>query len=182
MRFRVGASIALLAIAAATLALVAGSAKTGSPFAREGAEQQSRALQRHQELFGLGNREGPASYADQLAALNAFPDATISAPEIAGAQAAARNNEEHGFGHGKNKAGQWVSLGPTKSVYPASLNRHGSEYVASGRITALAISPSCYRHSCTVWVGAAGGGVWRTDRALSDEANWQNVSDGFFAS
>jgi hypothetical protein len=171
-----------VAIAGALLALVAGSATSTSPSARDGGEFQSRALQRHQELFGLANREGPASYADQLAELNAFPDATISPPEIAGAQAAHRRNEEHGFGNGKHGDGSWVSLGPTKSVYPSSLNRHGSEYVASGRITALAISPSCDRRSCTVWVGAAGGGVWRTDRALSGEVDWKNVSDGFFAS
>ena len=33
-----------------------------------------------------------------------------------------------------------------------------------------------------MWVGAAGGGVWRTNKALAGNANWVNVSDGFFKS
>src|SRR5439155_12737685 len=67
------------------------------------------------------------------------------------------------------------------AIYPAFLNRHGSQYVTSGRITALAISPTCTLNSCTLWAGAAGGGVWRTDKALGG-ANWVNVSDTFFGS
>src|SRR6267142_2062869 len=183
MPVRAGVAIALLAIAATALSLVAGSAQTSSVVRDRGEFQGGAgALQRHQELFGTSKGESPASYADELAALNAFPDATISPSEIAGAQAAHQKNEEHGTGHGKRKAGQWVSLGPTKSVYPASLNRHGSEYVTSGRITALAMSPTCDRRQCTVWVGAAGGGVWKSDKALTGDPGWQNVSDGFFTS
>src|SRR5262249_40918148 len=60
--------------------------------------------------------------------------------------------------------------------------RHGSQYITSGRITALAITPNCTTLQCTVWVAAAGGGVWRTDKALSGNGSWVNVSDGFFAS
>jgi hypothetical protein len=182
MRLRVAAAIFLLALAAAAVALLGGSGRSGAPVARDAGELQSHAVQRHQEAISSGNREGPATYADQLAELNAFPDATISAPAIEGARDAHRKNEEHGFGKGKRKNGQWESLGPTRSVYPASLNRHGSEYITSGRITALAISPTCDKHECMVWVAAAGGGVWRTDRAFKNNTKWENVSDGFFAS
>jgi len=181
LRVRVGIAIAFVAIAGGLLALVAGSLRSGSPVAHKESEFQSRAVQRHQELFG-GSRESPASYADQLAELNAFPEATISPQQIAGAQAAGRKNKDHGQGRGKHKNAAWESLGPTNSVYPSSLNRHGSEYVTSGRITALAISPDCNRHDCTVWVGAAGGGVWRSDKPFSGNQHWENVSDGFFAS
>jgi len=176
-------AIALLAIAASALSLLSGSASTSS-VARDRGEFQggSGAVLRHNETFSSPAREGPASYADQLAALDAFPQATISPSEIADARDAHKRNEEHGQGHGKRKAGEWVSLGPTRSVYPPSLNRHGSEYVTSGRITALAISPSCDRRRCTIWVGAAGGGVWRTDKGLSGDPDWKNVSDGFFTS
>src|SRR5207245_4552934 len=86
------------------------------------------------------------------------------------------------IGSGKNSTAAWVSLGPTTAIYPAFLNRHGSQYITSGRITALAISPNCTTLQCTLWVGAAGGGVWRTDKALSGNGNWVNVSDGTFAS
>jgi hypothetical protein len=180
-RSRAGAALVLVAFAATVLALVAGSSRNGSPLTRGEHEFQSYAIQRHQDLFAVPGRENPASYADQLAELNAFPDATVSPPEIATAQAAGARNRGH-EGHGKRKAGEWVSLGPTRSVYPASLNRHGSDYVTSGRITALAISPTCDKSRCTVWVGAAGGGIWRTDKALSGNPNWENVSDGSFAS
>ena len=79
-----------------------------------------------------------------------------------------RAQQGQGKGHGKHSTTSWFSLGPTNAVYPASLNRHGSEYVTSGRITALAIEPGCDKSHCTLWVGAAGGGVWRTDKALGN--------------
>src|SRR5262245_54628019 len=152
------------------------------PLARDTGEAGSRAYARHTEALGIADREGPASYADQMAELNAFPSDSISADELAGAQAAFSDIKGHGYGRRKHSTSSWYSPGPTNSVYPASLNRHGSDYTASGRITALAISPTCTKSRCTVWVGAAGGGVWRTDKALSGNPNWQNVSDGFFAS
>ena len=65
---------------------------------------------------------------------------------------------------------------PTKAVYPAFLNRHGSEYVTSGRITSLALDPDCTQQRCTLWIGAAGGGVWRTSKALAGDGGWTQVS------
>ena len=53
-------------------------------------------------------------------------------------------------------------------------------YTASGRVTALALDPGCSQSKCTVWVGAAGGGIWRTDNALSGSgASWTFLSDSF---
>lgn len=184
-RHRVAAAGALVALVAVALALVAGSVNHSTAPAR-GSEFQGLALAGHDhDLFsqqGTGDKEGPASYADQLAELNAYPDATISPAEIAGAQAADAALKAKGTGNGKNSTSSWFSLGPTSAIYPAVLNRHGSQYITSGRITALAIKPGCNTQSCTVWVGAAGGGVWRTDKALSGNGGWVNVSDGFFLS
>src|SRR5205823_641465 len=106
----------------------------------------------------------------------------ITADNLLGAQSAFSAIQGNGVGNGKNSTTSWFSLGPTKSTYPAFLNRHGSQYVASGRITALAISPNCTAQQCTVWVGSAGGGVWRTDKGLAGNGTWTNVSDGYFAS
>src|SRR5205809_951895 len=174
----------LVAFVAAVVALAGGSLRSTSPtVAARTPEQQGRAAQHREELFsakGTGDQEGPASWADQLAALNAYPDASITPDEIAAAQSA--DAALRGVGKGKNSTSSWYSLGPTNAVYPAVLNRHGSRYVTSGRITALAIKPGCGSQSCTVWVAAAGGGVWRTDKALSGNSNWVNVSDGFFGS
>jgi hypothetical protein len=77
-------------------------------------------------------------------------------------------------------AATWQLIGPSKADVPDVLTFSGTEYFASGRVTALAIDPSCSKTRCRVWVGAAGGGVWRTDNALSGSgANWTFVSDSF---
>ncbi len=180
-RLRIIAAAVLVAAVATAIALIAGSTNT-SPLARDKSEGQGPATQRHQDLLSISNKEGPATYADQMEALNAYPGDGVTAAQIAGAQAAFAHNKGHGKGHGKHSTTSWYSLGPTNSVYPASLNRHGSDYPASGRITALAIGPNCAKSHCTVWVGAAGGGIWRTDKALGNNQKWVNVSDGFFAS
>ena len=73
--------------------------------------------------------------------------------------------------------GAWLA-GPSTANFPI-LTFSGAAYTTSGRVTALAIDPVC-SNKCTVWVGAAGGGVWRTDNALSGSgANWTFVSGSF---
>jgi len=182
-RFRIAAVLLFVAVAASAVGLLTKSNRA-PVFTRQAPAEQGRAFAKHDlDLFskkGTGDKEGPASYADQVAELNAYPAASISADQIAGAQAA--NAALTAVGKGKNSTSSWFSLGPTDAVYPAVLNRHGSRYVTSGRITALAIKPGCGKQSCTVWVGAAGGGVWRSDKALSANPGWANVSDGPFAS
>src|SRR5205823_2799512 len=48
----------------------------------------------------------------------------------------------------------------------------------SGRVTALAIDPNCGKASapagapCSLWVAAAGGGIWRTNTALASKPSW----------
>ena len=117
----------LVAFVAAVVALAGGSLRSTSPtVAARTPEQQGRAAQHREELFsakGTGDQEGPASWADQLAALNAYPDASITPDEIAAAQSA--DATLRGVGKGKNSTSSWYSLGPTNAVYPAVLNRHG---------------------------------------------------------
>ena len=77
-------------------------------------------------------------------------------------------------------AAAWTLAGPSTANFPAILTFSGAAYTTSGRVTALAIDPVCSNRRCTVWVGAAGGGVWRTDNALSGSgANWTFVSGSF---
>ena len=80
---------------------------------------------------------------------------------------------------GKNAARQWNLIGPSHSQMPGLLTFTGADYVTSGRITALAIDPSCDKPKCRMWVGAAGGGIWRTKNALSGSPDWEFVSDSF---
>src|SRR6267378_2933490 len=168
-----------LVVAAAALALSSFSTRPTIQFGED--HRGSAAFLKHTEdLFAakVGPAgESPASWADENYQLNGGDQ--ITADNIAGARAAFSTIQKKAAG--KKSTTSWFSLGPTNAIYPAFLNRHGSQYVTSGRITALAISPNCTTNSCTVWVAAAGGGVWRTDKALGG-ANWVNVSDGFFAS
>ena len=48
----------------------------------------------------------------------------------------------------------------------------------SGRVTALTVDPKCKPQECTLYVGAAGGGVWRTKNALAQKPAWKQISDG----
>src|SRR5438067_4275025 len=184
---RFGSGVALIS-AAAALALVA--LKPSGPSLATSQELQwtedgkmSAAFAKHREdLFAAkvgAAGESPASWADENYQLNGGDQ--ITAREITGARTAFNVIQKNGVGKGKTSTASWFSLGPKNAIYPAFLNRHGSQYVTSGRITALAIAPTCTLQQCTLWVAAAGGGVWKTDKALGG-GNWVNVSDGSFAS
>src|SRR5438874_4672798 len=171
-----------LVVAAAALGL---SSLSTQPTAKFGENQRGSAafLKHKEDLFAakVGDTgESPASWAEENYQLNGGDQ--ITADNVFGAQAAFSAIQKAGIGKGKSSTSSWFSLGPTTAIYPAFLNRHGTQYITSGRITALAISPNCTTQQCTLWVAAAGGGVWRTDKALSGNGNWVNVSDGSFAS
>src|SRR5438067_9294015 len=170
-----------LVVAAVALGLSSFSTKPTVQFSEN--HRGSAAFLKHTEdLFAAkvgAAGEKPASWADQNYQLNGGDQ--ITAGNISGARAAFSAIQKRGLGQAKTSTGSWFSLGPTNAIYPAFLNRHGSQYVTSGRITALAIAPTCTTLKCTVWVAAAGGGVWKTDKALGG-GNWVNVSDGSFQS
>ena len=71
---------------------------------------------------------------------------------------------------------EWVSLGPSLALFPAILGDTGVSYVTSGRISALAIENQCTQARCRLYVGAAGGGIWRTTHALSNTPDWTFIS------
>lgn len=68
----------------------------------------------------------------------------------------------------------WSMVGPNNAPYPSILTFSGGPYVSSGRITALALDTAsgCNAAFCRLWVGAAGGGVWRTTNALAASPTW----------
>ena len=83
-------------------------------------------------------------------------------------------------GHG-GRDGTWRLVGPSVSSVPSALSVYGggpeANMTVSGRITALLISPSCNDRRCRVWLAAAGGGVWITDRALDPRPRWRFVTE-----
>jgi hypothetical protein len=181
-RWRVVAGLLLVGLVAAGVALVGGSMGPGGTSARPDPRNIEAASNfRFHELPGVADREGPTSAADEAYLERAYPADSIAFGQTQGAQSAFDDVKKgRGEGSRHKHAGSWFLFGPSdQAVYPAFLNRHGSDYVTSGRITSLAISPDCTISRCWMWVGAAGGGVWRTDKALEPKPHWDFVSDGF---
>jgi len=109
-------------------------------------------------------------------ALRAYPDTEVPGDATLAARAgwSALSASAH-------STGSWQLIGPSKATYPQVLTPFlfdGAQYVASGRVTAMAIAPTCTNNRCVLYVAAAGGGVWRTDKALNG-SNWTFVSGSF---
>jgi hypothetical protein len=129
-------------------------------------------------LPGLDRDQGPLLAALEDYAHRAYPAKDV--PMWATQNAIASFTQVKAMSVERPSVGAWQLIGPSKSDAPDILTFSGAEYFTSGRVTALAIDPSCNRHRCRVWVGAAGGGVWRTNNALSGSgASWTFVSDSF---
>ncbi|HET7697066.1 MAG TPA: hypothetical protein VFK57_15245 [Vicinamibacterales bacterium] len=118
----------------------------------------------------------PLGFEDLRAYEQAFPGVPGSV-EVARASAA-RYWVYRGVAYrGAQPAGTaWISLGPS-STTEGGASGSGN---FSGRVSALAISPACALHGpCRLWVGTAGGGVWRSDDAMhADDAGWRWIGAG----
>jgi len=123
--------------------------------------------------------EGPAmeSFAREIYDNTAYPSKFIAEAQRRGAANAARAVSAQG----PARAVRWQELGP--SGVPASstvVNESTAGTAAtifSGRATAIAVAPSCAAPSCTVFIGAAGGGVWKTTNALAASPSWAPAND-----
>jgi hypothetical protein len=121
-------------------------------------------------------RFSPLGFYDLRAYEQAYP-AAVGDPRVALA-AATKYWVFRGIAYrGLAPSGQaaWASLGPLTSIQ----TDNGPPNV-SGRVSALAISPTCELDGpCRLWVGTAGGGVWRTDRAMdADDVQWRWIGQG----
>ena len=65
------------------------------------------------------------------------------------------------MGKGKNTPGAWTLVGPSTANFPDVLTFSGAAYTTSGRITALAVDPSCSQLA----VPGLGGGSGRRGMA-----------------
>src|SRR2546425_834651 len=95
-----------------------------------------------------------------------------------------KGHKGKGFPKGKGRPGVWVTIGPSEAVYPFFPLRTSSlyvpnEYVAGGRTTALALAGDCDSGRCRLYAGPAGGGLWRTDKALQAHPKWTYLSTPF---
>ncbi|HEY6017773.1 MAG TPA: hypothetical protein VIU16_13380, partial [Gaiellaceae bacterium] len=142
------------------------------------------------DAAAAGNREDAANqpneqrspdstYEAQQGEINAYPAESVPFQATLDAQKAwaalvARS--------AKASSGAWQLIGPDKATYPGVLNvlGDGAQYVTSGRVTALAlVGNSCTTQNCTLLAAAAGGGVWKTTKALSGSPGWTFTSGSF---
>ena len=188
------ARLAALALAVVLLVPVALSAGFWGHFkpakkkqkAQTAAVTTKKPLRRQTEMIfgriGSGEPEsGPSAYAKEQVAYRAYPGTDLPSvfSQTASQHFAKVKSESEGGDRGGTLDAQWTSIGPTVAQYPAILNRTPADYVASGRISALAIDPRCGSDDCAMYVGAAGGGIWKTNNALGKTPQWRFVSERF---
>jgi hypothetical protein len=175
-------ALGLVAATAVLLAAVAGVSNPSIAWTKAPklSGDPDRAGLKNLSLPGLLSREGPrkvvGSEAQQEIADRAYPATTLP---FTLRQHAAKSFEVLRNRGPIQRGVSWQLAGPSTATYPAVLNRTNADYVASGRVSAMAIAPTCTAGNCRVWIAAAGGGVWRTDNALAATPSWEFVS-GFF--
>jgi len=126
---------------------------------------------------GESRGDGAAlSPAEELAARKAWPADTVRQDQIEQAQQDFKAIK--GRGHRKAPL-KWTSIGPTVAFQPGILGFTGRDQVTAGRTTALLVDRTCNEGRCRVWIGAAGGGVWRTDHGMhTNNPGWKFSTDG----
>lgn len=101
----------------------------------------------------------------QAAAAKAFATATARAETAAG-QAALKQAQ------GTATAQGWTERGPRGGVQASQTTYTGTRALVSGRTTSLVITRPCTDLRCVLYLGTAGGGVWKTTNALAAAPRW----------
>jgi hypothetical protein len=176
--------VAALVLAAAAVGLVAArrsgsaSARSLQPFVHAKASPEGIAAGKNAEAaIGANEVRDP----DSTPGIEAYLQRAYPAAEVTMAQTLAAQNAWAGLAAGPHSSGAWQLIGPSSANVPAVLNVLGdiADYVTAGRVTAMAIGPNCQHGGCPVYVGAAGGGIWRTPDGLAGSPQWQFVSGSF---
>jgi hypothetical protein len=179
---RCAIAVALMS-AAAAMAFVA--AKSSGPILLGKSDKTHHAINKfrldrdqsggnRRAMPGPETDRGPVAAAEEAYAHRAYPASDIPFELTVNAQTAWANVKSQ-----TSSAGVWTLVGPSTPNDPDILTFSGRNYTTSGRITALAITPTCASNDCTLWIAAAGGGVWRTNNALANPPNWTFVSGSF---
>jgi hypothetical protein len=137
-------------------------------------------LSNKRALPGIDRERGPMLAAIEDYAHRAYPAKDV--PMHATLSAAAGFRHVRGMSMGRPSPGNaWQLVGPSNADVPDVLTFSGAQYFASGRITALALAPNCGQGHCYLYLAAAGGGIWKTDKALKTNPSqtWEFISGSF---
>ena len=182
-RLRVAIAGALL-VAAATFAFVTARATISKPsraaggFALKKGDPDSKDAANKRARFGSSEIRGLYTPAMEDFLKRAYPANDISGAATIGAWNgwASLNAQNH-------SGGSWQLVGPSIASVPGVLNALGdaAPYITAGRVTAMALAPNCTEGDCRLYVAAAGGGVWRTSKALhtNPSQQWEYISGSF---
>src|SRR6202165_1726969 len=190
LRIAIGSTLVLAAVALAFSAVKI-SNSTGAPAAhafvlKKGDPDAMGPGGNKRAIIGSNEYRGPDYTPDVEAYLvRAYPDS-----EVSGDATLAAKSGWSSMDASQHAPGSWQLIGPSTASFPAVLTFSGAPYITSGRITALAIAPNCRpsrgdreddreTNGCRLWVGAAGGGIWRTDNALATTPTWKFLSNSF---
>ena len=131
-------------------------------------------------LPGAERESGPLAAAEEDYANRAFPAAYVPFKLTLNAHGAFNKVKTRSNANSSSNIGTWTLIGPSTTNFPDVLTFSGAPYADSGRVTALVIDPNCNSTTCRVWMAAAGGGVWRTNNALSASGpSWTFISGSF---
>ena len=76
---------------------------------------------------------------------------------------------------GASATNSWLPVGPEGGLQVPQSTYTGQPAFVSGRATSLAVGDTCTPSSCLLFVGTAGGGVWRTTNALATIPTWTAI-------
>jgi hypothetical protein len=121
--------------------------------------------------------EGPVGgYEAYLSAAKTYPANVIPPAFVQNAKNTFEKIAKQGDPQGNN---HWNSYGPLQnSIQPGVLSFSGATTPTASRDTALVVAPTCVPGNCRLWVGTAGGGVWRTNDALAADPAWTWLDGG----
>src|SRR4051812_3146868 len=171
-------AVPLVVLAAAMVAL-AGQLRASSPTAAPFPSNELLGA-RANAFAHLGRSESGDAETQSVAQMDyenrAYPLDAIEYNQTLGAIAAGKRVHNRGAESPK----RWEQVGDgTVNVDALGTQSFLRPTQWSGRISAIAVDfKRCDADSCSLYVGAAGGGVWKTDDALAPTPHWKELNDG----
>src|SRR5881275_3138944 len=144
-------------------------------------QDRARLFTNKMALPGPEREGGPTTAAEEEYAKRAYPAAYIPFELTRNAHVAWSDVRARALARVTQPLGQWTLIGPRSANDPDVLTFSGAPYTTSGRITAFALAPNCSQDQCTLYLAAAGGGIWKTNHALdtSSSQTWHFISESF---
>src|SRR5437016_2380510 len=179
------ASAGTLVTAAAAMAFVAGSDRlftASSPSSQVSQDREAKGKMAGDPDAVLRSArtipsEGPVGgYEAYKSAARTYPANVIPPRMVQNAKNTFNRIAAHGDPQGNN---HWQPYGALQNaIEPGVLAFTGKTDTTATRSPVLVIAPTCVPGNCRLWVGAAGGGVWRTNDGLAADPTWTWLDGG----